>query len=383
MKRSLSFLLVLAACGDNKVLPDAPVTPRVDAADPDAYHARPRAVAVAGDFGSPGVGIVTRLDLANLDIVQNLAPGAALGDPVVRYFDGKLYIVNRFGSNNVTILNAATFALEEQISTGEGSNPQDVAVVGNKLYLPAMGTSGVVVLTRGSTAIETIDLATPLGESDGEPDCMSAYAVGTKLFVACGLLDNFVATGPGKVAVIDTTNDSFVTSVTLNYANPQGFFVRSPQDSVFFGDLLIPTTPSFTSYATGCLERISVGETPTAGCAITNAELGGFQTGLAVAHNGMLLWLAVGTLDSSFANPTGKLMGFDLEDGTLWTAPISPSSQLIVDVATCPGGAVVVTDRTMNAAGLRIYESSVERTTVQIGIGRPPGFGNNLVCYEP
>src|SRR5690606_4603267 len=103
-------------------------------------------------------GIVSSLDIMKLDMRQNLVASAAQGDPVLRHIGDKLYIVNRFGSNNVTILDAKTMQFEEQISTGASSNPQDVAVVGDKLYVPAMGTTGVVVLTRGSTATTTIDL---------------------------------------------------------------------------------------------------------------------------------------------------------------------------------------------------------------------------------
>ena len=69
-----------------------------------------------------------------------MSAGAALGDPVLRYIDGKVYVINRFGSNNVTILDGKTLCSSiEQISTGANSNPQDVAVVGNKLYVPRIG----------------------------------------------------------------------------------------------------------------------------------------------------------------------------------------------------------------------------------------------------
>ena len=378
MKRLL-FVLLLVACGDNKTTPDArgPGDSGSDGRNPV-----PRAVAVAGDFGSPGVGTISKLEIDALMISQNLVPGAVLGDPVLRTYGGKLYVINRFGSNNITILDAKTLALEDQISTGANSNPQDVAVVGNKLYVPALGTAGVVVITRGATAQTTIDLSAldTAGADDGQPDCMSAYAVGTKVYVACGLLDNFAAAENGKVAVIDSTTDTMTGSVTLNYRNPYGFFVQSPVDSTYVGDLLIATVPSFVDYATGCIERISTGATPTAACGLTNTELAGYANKLAIGDDA--LYLAVGTLDSSFSNPTGKLRAFDLGTGTLAASPLSPTSQLIVDVAACPGGQVVATDQTLNAGGLRVWRDGVERTTETISIGMPPTT-NALVCYDP
>ncbi|HEY5943955.1 MAG TPA: hypothetical protein VIV40_00615, partial [Kofleriaceae bacterium] len=349
----------------------------------DAHVAAPVAAVVAGDFGSPGTGIISKLDITKLDMRQNLAPSAAQGDPVLRYYGGKLYIINRFGSNNVTILDGKTMQLEEQISTGANSNPQDVAVVGNKLYVPAYGTAGVIVVTRGSTELETIDLSSldTMGMNDGKPDCVSAYAVGTKVYVACGVLDNFNAVEVGKVAVIDTATDTMVTSVAMNYKNPNGFFMRAPEGSTYGGDLLIPSVPSFTNYATGCIERVSTAATPTVGCGLTNQELGGFANKLAVADDGSILYIAVDTYDANF-NQTGALKGFDLSSGMLWPGAVSATTEIISDVAACPGGDVVATDATFNAGGLRVYRDSTERTTAAMSIGLPPTV-NALVCYDP
>ena len=381
MKRSLA-LLFLVACGDNLGTPDAHGSGGDSGGSSDAHPPMPRALAVAGDFGSPGVGTISRLTIEELAMSQNLVPGAVLGDPVLRSYGGKVYVVNRFGSNNITILDGATLALEDQISTGANSNPQDVAVVGNKLYVPAMGTAGVVVITRGSPTTKTIDLSSldTMGMNDGKPDCVSAYAVGTRVFVACGVLDNYNATENGKIAVIDTATDTMTTSLTMSYKNPYGFFVQAPASSTYVGDLLIPTAPSFSNFATGCIQRISTGATPAVSCGVTNAQLAGFANKLAVSDSN--LYLAVGTYDMSFSNPTGTLKSLDLATGMLAPAPLSKSSELIVDVAACPGGQVVATDQTLNAGGLRVWGSGSERTTDALSIGMPPTT-NALVCIDP
>jgi hypothetical protein len=383
MNRShvIALALALAGCGDNLSAPDARVTH--DAAPADAHVPMPQAVAVSGDFGSPGTGIVSKLDVTKLDMRQNLAASAALGDPVLRYYGGKLYIINRFGSNNITILDGKTMQLEDQISTGVDSNPQDVAVVGNKLYVPALGTKGVVVITRGSTTQTTIDLSAldTAGMNDGKPECVSAYVVGTKLYVACAVLDNFNASEVGKIAVIDTASDTMITSVNMSYKNPAGFFTRAPEASTYAGDLLIATIPDYQNYATGCIERVSTAATATVSCGLTNQEIGGFANALAVSPDGAMLYIAADTYDATFKQ-TGALRGFDLETGMLWTAPLSATAQVIVDVAACPGGDVVAADKTMNAAGLRVWRDTTERTTDAMSIGLPPTV-NALVCYDP
>src|SRR5262249_20911877 len=159
-----------------------------------------------------------------------------------------------------------------------------------------------------------------LDPSDGVPDCVSAYAVGTKVYVACGLLDHFTAIHNGKVAVIDSTTDTVLTTMEMNAKNPYGFFVRTPETSAYAGDLLIATAPSFTSYETGCIERVSTGSAPTVSCALTNQEAGGFVNKLAVGDK---LYLAVGTYDMSFQNPTGKLRAADMQTGGLAAEPLS------------------------------------------------------------
>jgi hypothetical protein len=379
MNRLIASLVFLLACGDNKAGPDAAHSSG-DAAPSDALAHVSRAFAVAPpiNFGPPP-GAMSTLDIPSLDVRQNVIGGIVGDDPYLRYQDGKLFIVNRNDGNNVTIVDAKTVTYEEQIGTGASSNPQDVAVKGNKLYVPALGTAGVVVLTRGSTTITTIDLATPLGDPDGNPDCVSAYLVGNDLYVACGLLNNFVPRGPGKVAVIDTTNDTFKTSVTLPYKNPQGMFVRAPETSTFTGDLLIATVPNFGDLTQGCLARVSVGATPTASCAIGNDTVGGFVTHASVQEVGgmQMLWMAVST---SFT--AGDLRAFDLMTGTLWSAPISAAGQMITDVAACPNGSIVATDAKTGAAGFRVYKDGMETTTAPISLGLPPGFGNGLVCVD-
>jgi hypothetical protein len=143
---------------------------------------------------------------------------------------------------------------------------------------------------------------------------------------------------------------------------------------------LLATVPSYSDYSSGCIERVSTGDPTTVGCGLTNQELAGFVNKLAVADD--LLYVAVGTYDTSFDHPTGTVRSFDLASGTLAAEPISTASELVVDVAACPGGDVVGTDQTIGAGGLRVWRGGVERTTDAMSIGLPPTT-NALVCYAP
>ncbi len=378
MKRSVYFVTAsvlpcLVACG-------------VD----DDYAPRPlpesgvRAAIVSGEFDALN-GVLSAVAVERLAVVDNLSPVGGVGsDPVMRRDGDKLYVINRFGPDNVSVYDARTMRFEEQYACGMNSNPQDVAVVGDTMWVAVLGEGGLVAIDRASGDATTIDLSAALGDPDGSPNCVSVYAVGTTVFVACGLLDDsFTPRGAGKVAVVDTTTRS-ISTITLPAPNPLNFFVRTPESSVFGGDLLIATTPSYTDYGRGCVARISTGDAPAARCAdgLANASVAGFETHMDVSADGSMLWMSVGTYDADF-NATGSLRGFDLTTGTL-QSPLTSAQHLIVDVAACPDGGVIAVDRAFNAAGVRVFGADlVQRTTGPLPIGLPPSFGNNTVCYDP
>jgi hypothetical protein len=384
MKRVVLTVLLVAACDKASTYqPDAPVIdPDVDAAVPG-----PRAAIVSGQFG--GAGIMSELDVTSLRVRQNISPaGGVSSDPFIRRFGDRVFVVNRFSANNISVYDAATLLFQEQYGTGAGSNPQDVAVVGDTMYV--VGGPGVVKVKLGSGQIlGSINLATAVGDPDGNPDCVTIERVEDKLYVACGLFDfdiTFAPRGNGKVAIIDTANADAVTTVTLPSTNPQNYFVKTAASSVFGGDLLIGLSPDYVDYSSGCIARISTGASPTATCAagLANSDLGGVLTHMESSADGTLLWMAVNTNNADFSVTTGALRGFDLTEGTLWETPISPTTQLVTDLAACPDGSVVAVDRTMNASGLRVYgPDHIERTTAAMPFGLPPLFGNNTLCYDP
>jgi hypothetical protein len=100
-------LFAVTACGDDgNDNPDIPV--------------QNLAIVVAGEFTPGSPGVMSALDLDTMELEQRVAPNGAVGeDPVIRRFGNELFIVNRAGGNNVTILDATTFELVEKLATGE------------------------------------------------------------------------------------------------------------------------------------------------------------------------------------------------------------------------------------------------------------------------
>jgi hypothetical protein len=339
-----------------------------------------RAVVVAGDFNPGHPGVLSVYSTRSGAVLSNAGPAMAVGDdPVLRHIGHELFIVNRADGNNVTILDDQTLSFEEQLGTGAGSNPQDVAVVGDKLYVPTYGTAGVTVLKRGSTAASVIDLSAD--DPDGKPNCESIYLVGSDLYVACQLLDDtqvfLPPRGPGKVYVVDTATERVRATLTLGHDNPFSLLEQVPAGAPHGGELMVGTV--LFDDGSGCVERIVPGATPQApGCLVDNAGLGGYASRIAFEAD-------PGAAISFFAVPTtfphADLRALDMPTGMLRPAALNASTEIAGDVAFCPDGSIVVADPTMNANGLRVYQGSTEKTTAALPIGLPPTSTHGLVCY--
>jgi hypothetical protein len=392
----LLSLFAVAACGgeDEHILPgtDAPADASPDAPIDAPAPPMPTALYVGGDFAV--TGILSSVDVAARTVQPNVIAGVAGGEPWVRRFGNEVFIVNRAGGNNITILGGSPLVLVDQFATGADSNPQDVAVVGNKLYVPAYETTGVVVIDRTTRATTTIDLsaANAADDPDDQPDCSSVFAVGTRVFVACQRQDRsgnpWVPRGAGRVVVIDTTDDSVVTGFDLGtpqtpLINPVGLFEGTPATSFFAGYLLLPVVPSFSDVSTGCLARVSTGSSPGFnGCAATNQAMDGYVNRVSISPDNGRAWLAVFRYQfvPSFGE-FGHLRTIDLTTGALGDPITATATSTILDVAACPGGYAVATDSAGEPAGLRVYLDGTERTTAPLDLGRVPNSSNGLTCF--
>jgi len=367
MKRLAILILCIAGCGsaDNSTPGDGTA----------------RLVALGTDFST--TGIVSTVDIPSLEVTQNAIDGIASTDPVVRDIRGRLYVVNRFGADNITVVDRDALSLVAQVSTGNGTNPQDVEIVGDTLYVAALASAGVITFDAGDVAAgptAMIDLSS-LDPDDGIPNCSTLRASGDRLYVACGILDDTDAfltpRGTGKIAVIDTSDDSVVTTVDMQNQNPFGFM----QSMIGSGgsDLVVATVPSFGDLTMGCVERISTTATPSSECLVTNSDLGGYASSIAAVDADHLLIAVTEAFDDSDFGPLGYLTQYDVLAGQA-AAPMTPSEQRPFDAVLCPSGHIAIADA---GGGVRIYdEGGTELTTNPLDIGLPP-VSRGLSCWIP
>ena len=376
MKFLCAFVL-LAACGDNIDPPRFDAGVEIDA-DPSAP---PRAVIVAGDFQATGV--MSELFVDSRSSSNNIAAATAVGaDPILRKHGDELFVINRI-ENNFTILDANDYALVDQRGTGASSNPQDIAIDGDKIFIATYARKGLIEMTRGSDTVTDIDLSAD--DPDGKPNCASVYKVGNRLFVTCQLLDDanfFTNRGlPGKVYVVDIATRAVQFELDLSTSNPITLLEQLPS-----GDLVVGTVDfRFGNNNAGCIERITTDATPTAaGCYLNNDTLGGgFASRLEVTDT--KLFALVPRADFSGGDVRTISVG---TTATLDADAYNTAGQALGDVAACPNGTVVVAENPpfgapANAAqGLRIYTGPKEEATdLAVRIGLKPTSSRGLVCY--
>jgi hypothetical protein len=359
--------------------------PPTDAPHDTSAGSSSLAVVAAGDFTAGDPGVLSSVQDVTYTAKLHISPGAVGDNPVTRADPaaGFVYIVNSADGDNVVQLDTATLTVQHQVNTGSGTNPQDVAVIGTKWYVATLQGSGleVIDISQGSAAaFHFIDLGSAAA---GVPACNSVFAVGTKVFVSCGLLDgNFQPTANGLVEEIDSTSDMSIATFSLQHPNPAGLFEALPD-----GNLAIPTMvfsngsgSGIGSAGEGCIEKVTTSGTPaSAGCIVLNSAmgpLGSYATSFAITADGKTMMMAVSAPDFVHA----ALMPFNLSTGSAGAA-LSPSSEVIGDVATCPDGDIVVTDTGSASNGLRFYAATTEKTTAPINVGINPKAAHGLVCY--
>jgi DNA-binding beta-propeller fold protein YncE len=322
------------------------------------------------------VGVLAVVGLPSMTRVSNILPGSVQGDAVLRHAGDRFFVVNRT-ANNVTVIGPDDTPLglrvEQQFSTGANTNPQDVAVVGDKAYVTQYGGKDVEVwdlATPRTEPVARIDLSS--FDPDGNPDANSIAVVGDKIAVALDLLDwssTFpVPRGNGKVVIIDPASDAVTGDLDLSFSNPYGFMFP-------WHDGLVVATVTDYSGTSGCVHALSMSPLGQR-CLADNSTLGGTVSSIAVSD--VDTYLAVSAFDAEF-NQIGTLRRLDA-DGNLQDGSLTPPGQLPTDVAYSPTGHLVYVDS--DVGGLRVFDIAAGReiTPAPINIGLSPVYANGLVC---
>ena len=133
---------------------------------------------ITTDYSS---GTLSVVDLDTRQVTRDVA--IISSDAVARCYQGLLYVVNRFGYDNVQVIDPARgYATLRQFSVGSGANPQDIAFASPaKAYVSRLSSPDLLIVNPASGAtLGTISLA-PWADGDGNPEAARMTTAGDLL----------------------------------------------------------------------------------------------------------------------------------------------------------------------------------------------------------
>jgi hypothetical protein len=320
-----------------------------------------------------GSSSVVWLD-GSYSVDKNVA--ALHSDAVARFYDRRVFVVNRFGGDNIQILDpAAAFSTLRQFTVGTSSDPHDIAVVSDTKAYVARYNSTALWIVDPSTGAHTgsVDLS-GLADADGTPEMDQLAVVGNHLFVTIQRLDRTIwgPVGTSYVAVVDIATDTLVDvdsttpgvqSILLTGTNP----VSDIQLNPCTGKLYVSCV-GFWGLQDGGVEIIDPVSFESEGYIFTEASAGGDISDVEIIceEKGYAI-----ITNASFHT---VLIAFDPLTGTKTGTLYAPGDFVLNDIEISPQRELFLADRTPTRPGIRIYETitDTELTSGPLDVDLPP-----------
>ncbi|MFH2007513.1 MAG: hypothetical protein ABI333_13085 [bacterium] len=372
----LLALLALPGCGDDFAGSGDAAAADVSCGPGDPTATPHGRVIVATELYGSGGGI-TAIDLDTQEPEINVA--LTHDDVTVRWFDHRIWVLNRFGADNVMILDGNDYRLLKQFSVRPGTdqhcNPHDLLFLGScRAYLSCFEQPGLQVIDpwapQGEELVGTIDLSS-LADDDGIPEVSHMIEVDGLVYAAIDRMDRgaWVPVAPSYLAVLDPSTDSLVDHIALELWNPVGPLQPIPGTR----DLVVTMGGDWTGAHSG-LERIDT-VNRTSAALLNQSELGGILAAFTLRDDGCghAIVMQVQTYDTA-------LITYCL-DGTGIATCVDAGEFKMTDLKETDDGRLLVTDATADNPGVRVFDADTcaEETTAPIPTGFGPGFTNPLL----
>ena len=304
-----------------------------------------------GSFSSADAG--TKLPSCNV--------ASAYSDARVRWYDGRVYVINRFGADNIEVLDGSTFALVRQFSVGNASNPYDIAFASpTRAYVTRYETTDLWIVDPTTGAhTGTISLA-GLADADGIPEMDRLEMVGPLLFVSLQRVDRnngFAPTDSSLVAVVDTRTELLV-DCDAAHAGVQGILLprTNPVTPFVFDE---PRTRLYLGCAgqydalDGGIVRIDPVNLVADGVVADEVALNGSVLDIAWHDDAR----AYAILTDAAFNPS--LVRWSPVTGQRLETLYAPGGFSLADAELTPdGGEVWVCNSSFSAPGLRVFSTA-------------------------
>ena len=297
-------------------------------------------------------------------------------DAVGHFQEGRLYVINRLGQDNIIVLDPADLTTPlTQFSVGNGSNPRDIEILAeDKAYVTRYASTDLLIVDpRDGTELGSVDLSA-YADDDGLPEMDQMVRVGNHVYVSCQRLDRNAAFTPGEavLVVIDITSDSVSDDIALSVTNPNTVLVAGER-------IYVSASAGFGDRAGG-IEIVDTRTAASTGIAITEQQLGGDLSLLALRTSNA--GFAV-ILDDNFAN---SLVPVNLATGIVGP-PVEGLSGGFLAAIAIDGNRLLVGDHGSfsdpASAGLKIFDATTGvLLSGPIDTGLPP-FGIVVMNTAP
>lgn len=337
-----------------------------------APAAQTRAFVYATDFSS---GSLANIQFGPPRTMSTNVAGVS-SDAVLRYFDGRLYVVNRLGFDNIKVLDPAqNFATVQEFSVGNGSNPHDIEFLSpTKAYVTRYESPDLwIVNPQTGQHTGTISLAA-FADADGIPEMDHLALRNGRLFVSIERLDRnnfFVPTDSSQIVVIDPATDLIVDvdpgaggsqGIILPFQNPTTELAVDPA-----GQIVLGCTGNF-GVLDGGVVRVDPIALALSATEITESALGGDVNDVA------LLTGQRGFAVISDASFTTILKAYHRDLGTVQSTVFSTPGFYLADIEVNDRAELWVCDRTFSNPGVRVFDapSGTQLTASPLNVGLPP-----------
>lgn len=297
-------------------------------------------------------------------------------DAVGHYHNGRIYVVNRFGQDNIIVLDAADPSVPlMQFSVGNGNNPHDIEIVAeDKAYVTLYERSELLIVDpRDGAERGRIDLSA-FADSDGLPEVSQIVRVGARVYLSCQRLDRNSGWGPvdnSFLIVVDIASDTLV-DVDPEVEGVQGILLSAgnPNGLVVIGDRIAVSGVASFGDRSGGVDLIDVKTNRSLGIAIGEEALGGDINFMVMvdSERGFAI-----VSDENFVN---FVRPFNLRSGEVG-APLEGLSGGFTPSMAVDGNRLIVADQGSfsdpAAAGLKIFDAaSGQLLQGPIATGLPP-----------
>ena len=297
-------------------------------------------------------------------------------DAVGTYHDGKVYIINRLGQDNILVLDETDLRTPlTQFSVGNGANPNDIEVVApDKAYVTGYDTAHLLIVNpQNGSELGRIDLS-PFADGDGLPEVSQIVRIGQRLYLTCQRLDRdngWVPADDSFLIVVDLATDDLV-DIDPATEGIQGIVLSAPNPSsaIALGDKIAVAVVANFGDRAGGIDLIDTATNQSRGLVIGEQALGGDINSLVMA-----------TQDRGYAVISDENFAIQVRPVNIASAavgaPLEGLSGGFVASMAVDGNRLIVGDRGSfddpSAAGLKIFDTRTGAPIAgPISTGLPP-----------